>query len=402
MSRNRIVVFLLLILVCVVSGAYIVYNSQDTYSAGNLSISVSGATLNVGETKTLTIKTSPDTASADGNVISNDPTCIEIVQVKSGTGGKTTSFFAAFDSSGDGITSAGTITIKALRNCSTTLTLKNVTMSDTNLVEYRGLSFTSGSIKVVEPTTKATTVATQPTTQVQQTTSKQAGSNNNLLSSLRIDGYDLDRKFNSSVTNYVINVQSAVKSLTVDAKAQDKNAKVSIQGNDSIKSGTNNINIIVTAEDGSKKTYRVKVIKEIDPNEEPEIKGVEVTTEQVVEEPQSTTNTYLKELVVKNGKLDKEFNKKVHTYYFSKKYSNLTIEKAIPEIEENEVTTYKIDGGYVIMVENELGERGFYLLIEKESFLFVILIISIILLLIIIICLIIYFSKKINILKNKR
>jgi hypothetical protein len=280
--------------------------------------------------------------------------------------------------------------------------LKNVSLGDANLAEHPGLSYTSGTIKVVEPTTVVTTTqaATQPiTTQAPQTTTKKSGSNNNLLSSLSIVGYELDKKFNSGVTSYAINVQAAVKSLTVDAKAQDKNAKVSVSGNNELKSGTNNINIIVTAEDGSKKIYKVKVIKEVDPNEEPEIKGVEVETEPVkTDEPQEDlNNVLLKELEVKNGKLDKVFNKNVHIYYYDKNSSNLTIEKAIPDIETNEVTTYKIDNGYVIMVENDLGERGFYLLIEKNNSKLIILYSIIGILLLIVIGLLVYIFKKRNI-----
>ena len=99
--------------------------------------------------------------------------------------------------------------------------------------------------------------------------------------------------------------------------------------------------------------------------------------------------------------MNKSFDKKVHVYYYDKKYTNLIIEKAIPEIEDNEVSTYKIDNGYVILVENELGDKGFYLLVEKEcNHLIIYIIIGTLLL--IIICLSILLLKKSNLLKNKK
>ena len=85
-------------------------------------------------------------------------------------------------------------------------------------------------------------------------------SSNNYLSSLIIDGYDI--KFDKNTLEYEITVGSDVTSLDISATSEVGSASVRIYGNDDFSEGENIVTIVVTAEDGSQKTYTIKVNKE--------------------------------------------------------------------------------------------------------------------------------------------
>lgn len=413
-TREKLSYVIILVLSVIISGVIVITN-EKTYSA-SCSLSISGETLNVGDTKKITIKSSSNTSSADGYIKSNDPSCIQVVNVNSSIGKNTDSYFATIDQAGDGLSSVGSVTIKALRpDCSTTLKITGVSMSDVDLASYSGLSFTSGTIKVkpVQTTTQAVTQPQnnqpsnpQPSNNNNSTPATKTGSGNNLLSSLKVAGCNLNEKFNAKNTNYSINVDSTIKSVDVKADTQDDKAKVNISGNNQLKSGINKITITVTAENGSKKTYTITVNKEKDPNEPEEeqqpqedVKGEEVEQPENIE-VDDKSNTFLKTIIVKNGELNKKFNKYEHVYYFDSKYSSLFIENALPEIETNVVRINRVQNNTIISVENDLGDKSYYLIIEKKNhtILYIILTISIILN----ICLIAYIIIKNKSPKNKK
>lgn len=91
-------------------------------------------------------------------------------------------------------------------------------------------------------------------------------SDDNNLSSLNIEGFDIN--FDSSVTEYSITVPNDTKKVKVGASANDGNASVDGIGDYDVKEGNNEINIVVTAENGDTKVYKINVVvKELDPIE---------------------------------------------------------------------------------------------------------------------------------------
>lgn len=93
-------------------------------------------------------------------------------------------------------------------------------------------------------------------------TEKPEESADKTLKSLEIDGnYTLTPEFNSDVTEYTLNVPEDVTSLDFDAVPTDENAKVEITGNDELLDGVNTVEITVTAEDGTARTYTINVTK---------------------------------------------------------------------------------------------------------------------------------------------
>lgn len=124
----------------------------------------------------------------------------------------------------------------------------------------------SASIKESNVSTSISTAKLQSTstissTNIQNSSSNSTtynGSNNNYLSSLKIENYDLNTEFSKENETYYINVSSQ-ESINVTATSESASAKVRITGNENIKEGQNKILISVTAENGNVRYYRIYV-----------------------------------------------------------------------------------------------------------------------------------------------
>ena len=82
-------------------------------------------------------------------------------------------------------------------------------------------------------------------------------SGNNYLSSLKIEGYDIE--FNKDTLEYSVNVPNDVSVVKIGATAEDSKASVSGIGDFEVKEGNNPLHVVVTAENGNTKTYTVTV-----------------------------------------------------------------------------------------------------------------------------------------------
>ena len=94
-----------------------------------------------------------------------------------------------------------------------------------------------------------------------KTPEKDTRSTNNNLSSISVEGYELEKKSN---TDYALTVKNTVTNVTINATAEDSKASISGLGNKELKVGNNTFNIVVTAENGSKKTYIVNITRKND------------------------------------------------------------------------------------------------------------------------------------------
>ncbi len=84
-------------------------------------------------------------------------------------------------------------------------------------------------------------------------------SNNNYLSGIKLSTGTLSPKFAKKTLNYTVNVPNETTTIRVTATCEDSKAKCTVTGSGSLKVGSNEIKITVTAENGSKKTYKVTV-----------------------------------------------------------------------------------------------------------------------------------------------
>lgn len=86
-----------------------------------------------------------------------------------------------------------------------------------------------------------------------------AGSWDNYLDSLSVEGYEFTQTFNKIRDTYFLTVPDSVTSLEVSATPSDSSAIVAIAGNSDLNSSRNKIMVNVTADDGSVRVYRIIV-----------------------------------------------------------------------------------------------------------------------------------------------
>lgn len=92
-------------------------------------------------------------------------------------------------------------------------------------------------------------------------------SSESMLSSLTVSKGKLSPEFDENITSYNLNLTNDIASIDVNAKAKDAKATVSGIGKHDLKAGKTDINITVTAENGSTRTYTIHVTVEEKPKE---------------------------------------------------------------------------------------------------------------------------------------
>lgn len=184
-------------------------------------------------------------------------------------------------------------------------------------------------------------------------------SDNNNLSSLKVNGGDLKPGFSKNTTKYSLSVPYSISDLNVTAKAEDGKAKISISGNKGLVSEeTKDVTITVTAENGTKKTYTISVTRGKDPNKK------------------LSNNNYLSHLSVSVGLLSPVFNKEITNYEVWLPYE---IDKISFDygVEDTRYATTKFEGNntlqpgvaniYKIVVKAESEEERTYTIIVKRA-----------------------------------
>lgn len=191
-------------------------------------------------------------------------------------------------------------------------------------------------------------------TAVYSTTIARPLSGNCNLAALTANNASLSPAFSPDVTQYSASVPFAVSSLSIEAQAEDPNAKVSVFNPQLIPGNTTALQITVTAENGATKNYFIYVAREQDPNYVP------------------SNNSRLKSLTVADYPLSPTFDPEVKRYYIWLPYEADTVSVtaeaedskagcAIPEIPElipgtaaDVIVTVKAEDGttsdYVITV----------------------------------------------------
>ena len=92
---------------------------------------------------------------------------------------------------------------------------------------------------------------------------KSNASPNNWLSTLKVGNYDIN--FDAGKTSgYSLEVGGAVSSVNISATTVNAKAKVEGVGTVALKEGNNTINVVVTAENGDKRTYTVNITRNIE------------------------------------------------------------------------------------------------------------------------------------------
>lgn len=253
-------------------------------------------------------------------------------------------------------TSAGTITVSVASSSNAVLDGQYVNVS------------ASKTITVTEPKVEEPGANTPPANQgtnSNQTTGTTTNKNNKndkkeetkkssdaTLASLKVEGYGFE--FKKDTLKYTINVDKTVNSLKIDAKVADEKASVKITGNENFKVGENVVNIVVTAEDGTTKTYEILVVKSkygLGPLTSLKVKGYEFKEEfdpSVLEYSLEVTDVSKLdieyELADKDSTVSIEGNKKL------KEGKNVI--KIIVTDKDGKTTTYKINVNVVLPTDD--------------------------------------------------
>lgn len=108
------------------------------------------------------------------------------------------------------------------------------------------------------------------------------GNPNNWLSALTVEGYTITPSFKPATTEYALIVPDEVSSVNISGTSVSKKAMVSGAGNYTLNYGENIISITCIAENGSSRTYKIKVVREgaetpvTPPTETPDTPSTEV------------------------------------------------------------------------------------------------------------------------------
>ncbi|MCX4366158.1 MAG: cadherin-like beta sandwich domain-containing protein [Bacilli bacterium] len=131
-------------------------------------------------------------------------------------------------------------------------------------------------------TTKKTTTTKKQiiTTTTTPTSTEVLKSDNSYLSSLTIDNIKFD--FNKEIFEYKIDVLNDVREINIKGVSEDEQASIEGLGMHLLNEGTNIIEIIVEAQDGSQKIYSLYINKK----EEETTKVATLTTEKKSKEEQ--------------------------------------------------------------------------------------------------------------------
>jgi len=169
--------------------------------------------------------------------VSYDPAVLEYVSgADSGGGGA-----VSFADSSDGTTSfSKTIVFRA----------KKIGSATVSVVSAQVVSFDTASNMTVNTPSRKINVVAAPNLSAE-----------NQLSELSVSAGELTPAFASEVAEYAVSVPYETTTLSVFATAKDAKAAVSVTPIETLAVGENKIEVVVTAENGSKRTYTLTVTR---------------------------------------------------------------------------------------------------------------------------------------------
>ena len=380
---------LILSLVCVIN---------VNAATGRISLSASSTSVAVGSTTTVTVTCSSTSSlnSCQYN-LKYDSSKLKITSGDSSQ--------AWYDTSGSSSNKSKSFTVKfkVIGNGSSTVSVNSYELGDYNGNE---LSTTTGSvtIKGYTPTRENTSSGSSSSSSSKPTTY----STNNNLKSLTISTGDLSPKFSKDKTEYTVSLDSTIEKITVKASPEDSKATISGAKEYNLGLGTNKIEIVVTSEKGTKKTYKITInVEDKNPIEVTlnNKKYTVIKQKKLLTKPNGYTE---KEITINDTKVPafynealdytliglKDENSNINLYSYDKKtnkyskyveYSFDNIKLTLLETDEvlkgyiktnvtindNEVTGYKLNKGsnYTIIYALNLdtGEKGWYSYEKTEN-----------------------------------
>lgn len=352
-----------------------VFSILTPVNAATATVGFSGdSTVSVGSNITIKMYVNSDSSTNGGIVsvggnLSFDSNYLEYV---SGTGTNSPYKFqintsanyiiAGLDTTLDsGITSKTevfTFVFKAKKVGNTQITLTNAKLSDVSSKLTTNVSPKTITIIDNEPTpTPTPSPSPSPSPSPTPSPSPSTKSSDATLKSLSASGYNLSPSFSKDNTSYTVKVPKTATTVKLEGTANDSKAKVSGLGNITLTGDTTTATIKITAEDGTTKTYTVKIEKE-----------KEATTTK-------SSDATLKKLDIGGFTLNPTFKSNINTYSIKVKNNITSLDvTAIPNHDKAKVTisgnkNWKEGTNTVtIKVTAEDGSVNNYIInVERES-----------------------------------
>lgn len=230
---------ILALIICLIFPFYTI----DVYAAG-MSVSANTSSVNVGESFTVTVTLS-EAAGGPFNVSISGP-------------GEQTSNIASWIDS-----SSASFTVKAVAAGAITVNVRG-TIADFAVTPKEWDA--SGAVTVNSVAPQTNTPNTPNTPETPQTPNTQTPttptvkkSNDASLASLSVSEGSLSPEFSASTTDYTVAAGADATKISIDASANDANARVSGAGEKDLKPGKNEFTISCTAEDGTVRNYVIVV-----------------------------------------------------------------------------------------------------------------------------------------------
>jgi hypothetical protein len=236
---KKLKLFIILFVLCLIP------NFKVSASSATISVTSTKTRVIVGETVTVTVKIS--SSDSLGSWSFDVAPSSNLSLVNSSFGGLYIVDFVSNDSTKS---KSYTFTFKANSSGTATVSIKN-----SSVIGYNELtmSVTNGS--------KTFNLITQ--SELEATYSK-----NNYLKSLSVDGYDLEPTFSKDTLEYSIQLPNGTESILVKASKEDDTASIKGTGNISLNEGSNLVEVVVTAQNGSTRTYTINAnVQELNPIE---------------------------------------------------------------------------------------------------------------------------------------
>ena len=254
--------------------------------AASFSVSAAKNTLNVGDSITLTI-----TANDCGGKFTITSSNSSVVSVSSSP-----KWIENTSSS---------ITLNAKKTGTATITVEPTDVSDTSgnnaITESKKITIT---VKEQESSNNSTSNSVASNTGATSTATK---SSDATLKSITVGS----KKYtNPSTSITASNVSASTSSIKISAETNNSKAKVTGTGTRDLVTGTNKLTLKVTAEDGSTKTYTVKVVKLAEENETPNV----IESSNVQSENKEEIALKLTTLEIEGITISPEFKEDVYEY----------------------------------------------------------------------------------------
>lgn len=281
--------------------SFLIINNVKAANA-NISVTSSSSRVIVGNTVTITVK-----------IISSDPLGswqFDIVP-SSNLGFVSSSFGGLYikDVVGSPNEYSKTYTFKFKAKSSGTA---NVSVKNSSVISYNEskINATNGSVSFKTLT---------------QAELEASYSKNNNLSSLTVEGYPID--FSKDKLNYNLEVENDIESVDIKATKEDSTASIRGTGQINLSEGVNNVNIIVTAQNGSTKTYNIIITrKELNPINVT-VNGLNYTIIRKESDLPKANMYYLNSTVIINGEeVPSYYNELTNTNLVALKDSNGAIQ----------------------------------------------------------------------------